>query len=50
MGARCLSVVHAVAAAVHKIDLNSTMDIEHIPYLLCVCLARESSRTAVVGS
>src|SRR5258708_36261839 len=51
MRAGCIPVVPAVAAAVHKVDLNGAdhgLDFEHYSHLLC--LASAHSRTAVVGA
>src|SRR5258707_1022718 len=51
MCAGCISLVPAVAAAVHKVDLDGAdhdLDFEHYSYLLC--LASAHSWAAVVGS
>lgn len=49
--ASCISMVHAVAAAVYALDYKAAdhdLDIEHLPYLLCV--ASTYPWAAVVGS
>src|SRR5215472_12296419 len=51
MCASCLSMVHAVAAAVPAVHLNSAdhdLDIEHYSYLLCLAITH--TWTAMGGS